>query len=66
MGKNALGAILRKRMFLGLSLLDEWVYKAWFKFSQIDYVIIISIRVRTVDSPDYYCKCPATLIEFFA
>ena len=32
-------------MFLGLSLLDEWVYKAWFKFSSIDYVIIISILV---------------------
>jgi SulP family sulfate permease len=32
-------------MFLGLSLLDEWVYKAWFKFSRIDYLIIISILI---------------------
>lgn len=32
-------------MYLGLSLLDEWVYKAWFQFSRIDYLIIISILV---------------------
>lgn len=32
-------------MFLGLSLLDEWVYRAWFKFSRIDYLIILAILV---------------------
>ncbi|MCG3212234.1 MAG: hypothetical protein FOGNACKC_05882 [Anaerolineae bacterium] len=32
-------------MFLGLSLLDEWVYQAWFKFSRIDYLIIITILI---------------------
>lgn len=32
-------------MFLGLSLLDEWVYQAWFKFSRIDYLIIITVLI---------------------
>jgi SulP family sulfate permease len=32
-------------MFLGLSLLDEWVYQAWSRFSRIDFLIIISILV---------------------
>ena len=32
-------------MFLGLSLLDEWVYRAWFNFSRVDYLIILSILV---------------------
>jgi SulP family sulfate permease len=40
--KMVFGSLL---MFLGLSLLDEWVYKAWFRFSRIDFLIIISILV---------------------
>ncbi|MCP4363423.1 MAG: SLC26A/SulP transporter family protein [Chloroflexi bacterium] len=40
--KMIFGSLL---MFLGLSLLDEWVYKAWFRFSRIDFLIIISILV---------------------
>ena len=32
-------------MMLGLSFLVEWVYLAWFKFSRIDYLIIITILV---------------------
>lgn len=32
-------------MFLGLSLLDEWVYRAWFKFSRVEYFIIIAILI---------------------
>jgi SulP family sulfate permease len=40
--KMVFGGLL---MFLGLSLLDEWVYQAWFKFSRIDYLIIITILI---------------------
>jgi SulP family sulfate permease len=40
--KIVLGSFL---MFLGLSFLDEWVFKAWSKFSRIDFLIIISILV---------------------
>ena len=29
--------------FLGLSLFIEWVYEAWFKFSRVDYAIIVII-----------------------
>jgi SulP family sulfate permease len=35
-----LGALL---MFLGLDLLYEWVYKAWFKLSKADYAIVAGI-----------------------
>jgi SulP family sulfate permease len=40
--KLLLGSML---MVLGLSFLIEWVYQAWFKFSRIDYLIIITILV---------------------
>jgi sulfate permease, SulP family len=35
-----LGAVL---VYLGVALLFEWVYEAWFKFPRIDFVIIVSI-----------------------
>jgi SulP family sulfate permease len=35
-----LGALL---VFLGLSLLIEWVYRAWFKFPRVDFLIIMLI-----------------------
>lgn len=38
--KLALGSLL---VFLGLSLLVEWVYQAWYKFPKIDFVIIMLI-----------------------
>ena len=38
--KFILGSILA---FLGIGLLVEWVYEAWFKFPKIDFVIILSI-----------------------
>lgn len=31
--------------YLGLSLLEEWVYKAWFKFSRLDFFIIFTIML---------------------
>ncbi|UCC87923.1 MAG: SLC26A/SulP transporter family protein [Anaerolineales bacterium] len=40
--KLLLGGML---MVLGLSFLIEWIYRAWFKFSRIDYLIIITILV---------------------
>lgn len=40
--KVVIGGLL---MFLGLSLLVEWVYQAWFKFSRVDYLIIITILI---------------------
>jgi sulfate permease, SulP family len=36
--KMTLGALL---VFLGLSMLVEWVYQAWFKFPKMDFVIIL-------------------------
>lgn len=38
--KVVLGGLL---LFMGLEFLIEWVYQAWFKFSRIDYLIIIAI-----------------------
>ncbi|MGE5139005.1 MAG: SulP family inorganic anion transporter [Rudaea sp.] len=35
-----LGALL---LFVGLSLLYEWVYQAWSKFSRIDFLIIVLV-----------------------
>ncbi len=35
-----LGGLL---FFLGLTLLEEWVYRAWFKFPRIDLLIVLSI-----------------------
>lgn len=43
--KLILGSLL---MLLGLSFLIEWVYQAWFKFSRIDYLIILSILIVIV------------------
>ncbi len=40
--KMILGALL---VFLGLSLLVEWVYESWFKFPKIDFLIILLILV---------------------
>jgi SulP family sulfate permease len=40
--KLLLGSLL---MVLGLAFLVEWVYQAWFKFSRIDYLIIITILI---------------------
>lgn len=40
--KMIFGSLL---MLLGLSFLDDWVYKAWFRFSRVDFLIIISILV---------------------
>lgn len=38
--KMLLGSML---MMLGMSFLYEWIYKAWFRFSWIDYSIILTI-----------------------
>lgn len=43
--KLILGSLL---MLLGLSFLVEWVYEAWFKFSLIDYLIILTILIVIV------------------
>ncbi len=43
--KLILGAIL---IYLGIALLFEWIYEAWFKFPRIDFVIILSILVVIV------------------
>jgi len=40
--KTMLGGLL---VFLGLSMLIEWVYHAWFKFPKIDFAIILTILV---------------------
>lgn len=38
--KMMLGAVL---VFLGIALLFEWIYEAWFKFTKIDFGVILSI-----------------------
>jgi SulP family sulfate permease len=38
--KLILGAVL---VYLGVGLLLEWVYKAWFRFPKIDFLIIVSV-----------------------
>ena len=38
--KLVIGAVL---VYLGLGLLVEWIYRAWFKFPRIDFAIILSI-----------------------
>ncbi|HEX9925479.1 MAG TPA: SulP family inorganic anion transporter, partial [Anaerolineae bacterium] len=43
--KMVVGGLL---LFLGLDLLVEWVYRAWFKFSWVDYLIIITILMVVV------------------
>ena len=40
--KMIFGSLL---VFLGLTLLDDWLYKAWSRFSRIDFFIITSILV---------------------
>jgi len=40
--KFVLGAVL---VYLGVELLVEWVYQAWFKFSRNDFLVIIIILV---------------------
>lgn len=40
--KAVLGGLL---MFLGLTLLVEWVYKAWFKLSRADFFLVVLILV---------------------
>lgn len=32
-------------LYLGLSLLIEWVYSAWFKLSRLDYVLVLVILI---------------------
>ena len=38
--KLIVGAVL---VYLGLGMLIEWIYRAWFKFPLIDFIIILSI-----------------------
>lgn len=38
--KIVLGAVL---VYVGVAMLVEWVYEAWFKFARIDFVIILAI-----------------------
>jgi sulfate permease, SulP family len=40
--KSVLGGVT---LFLGLSLLGEWLYDAWFKLSKTDYFIVVVILV---------------------
>ena len=40
--KSILGGLL---LYIGLSLLLRWVYRAWFQFSRLDYALIILILV---------------------
>jgi SulP family sulfate permease len=38
--KVILGAVV---VYLGLGLLVEWIYAAWFKFPKVDFLIIVSV-----------------------
>jgi SulP family sulfate permease len=40
--KFVFGAVL---IYLGIELLMDWVYAAWFKFSRIDFLVVITILV---------------------
>ena len=40
--KFIFGAVL---IYLGIELLMDWVYEAWFKFSRIDFLVVITILV---------------------
>ena len=40
--KFVFGAVL---IYLGIELLMDWVYEAWFKFSRIDFLVVITILV---------------------
>lgn len=45
--KFIFGAVL---IYLGIELLMDWVYEAWFKFSRIDFFVIVTILVVLVFS----------------
>ncbi len=38
--KVILGAVV---VYLGIGLLVEWIYEAWFKFPKVDFLIIVSV-----------------------
>jgi SulP family sulfate permease len=40
--KFIFGSVL---VYLGIELLIDWVYETWFKFSRIDYLVVITILV---------------------
>jgi len=40
--KFVFGAVL---IYLGIELLMDWVYNAWFKFSRIDFLVVVAILV---------------------
>jgi SulP family sulfate permease len=40
--KATFGGLL---LYLGISLLIEWVYEAWFKLSRLDYILVFAILV---------------------
>jgi sulfate permease, SulP family len=45
--KLILGAVL---VYLGVGLLIEWVYKAWFKFPRIEFIVIVSVMAVIIVS----------------
>jgi sulfate permease, SulP family len=45
--KLILGAVL---VYLGVGLLVEWVYEAWFKFPKIDFLIVVSVMAVIIVS----------------
>jgi SulP family sulfate permease len=45
--KLILGAVL---VYLGVSLLVEWVFKAWFRFPKVDFAIIASVMAVIIVS----------------
>jgi sulfate permease, SulP family len=40
--KFVLGAVV---IYLGIELLADWVYQAWFKFSRIDFAVVVIILI---------------------
>lgn len=40
--KFVFGSVL---IYLGIELLMDWVYEAWFKFSRIDFLVVVTILV---------------------
>jgi len=40
--KFVLGAVV---IYLGVALLVEWVYEAWFKFSRVDFLMVVTILI---------------------
>jgi SulP family sulfate permease len=45
--KFILGSVL---IYLGIELLIEWVYEAWFKFSRLEFLVVVIILVVLVAS----------------